>query len=123
MQTIILHQPKHRAAAVRLIGLAPDGAVVTVSPPRRSLDQNARMWAMLSSVSRQLEHNGTKYPPETWKAIFMHALGHQIRMVPGLDGEPFPLGYRSSRLSKEQMSDLMEFITAEGIRRGVDFSR
>lgn len=120
MQTIILHHPQHRAAATRLVGLAPEGSVVTVSPPRRSLDQNAKMWAMLGEWARQVDHGGRKYDAETWKAIFMRALGHEVRMVPDLRGEPFPVGFRSSHLSKAQMADLITFIQSEADARGVD---
>jgi hypothetical protein len=52
----------------------------------------------------------------------MHALGHSVRFEMGLNGEPFPVGFRSSQLTKAQMSDLMEFMSAWAAERGVIFS-
>ena len=52
----------------------------------------------------------------------MHACGYAIRFEMGLNGEPFPVGFRSSQLSKAQMTDLIEFILAWGTERGVRWS-
>jgi len=51
-QTVILRSSQQRDLAKRLIDAAPDGAVVTVKDATRNLDQNSRMWASLSDVSR-----------------------------------------------------------------------
>ena len=123
MQTIILRGEAQRDLARRLIAAAPADAVVTIRPASRNLDQNAALWAMLSDVSRA-KPEGRKWTPETWKAAFMHALGHQVQFAEGLDGSgPFPLGFRSSRLSQAQMSDLLTTIAEYGDRHGVRWSR
>lgn len=119
--TVILLGAYSRAEARRLIDAAPNGAVVNVRPERRSTDQNAKLWAMLSDVSRAMPE-GRKHPPETWKALFMHACSYPVQFEVGLSGEPFPIGFRSSRLSKTQMSELIEFILAWGSERGVRWS-
>jgi hypothetical protein len=54
--------------------------------------------------------DGREHTPEVWKCIFMQALGHEIRFIHGLDGEPFPYGFKSSKLNKAQMTALMEYI-------------
>lgn len=119
MQTIILHGKSQRELAKQLIDRAPQDAVVRVSEPTRNLDQNARMWAMLSDVSRA-KPEGRHWTPETWKAAFMHSLGHQVQFCEGLDNSgPFPLGFRSSRLSVRQMADLITVISEYGDRHGV----
>ena len=89
-----------------------------LSPPARSTDQNAKMWAMLSDISRA-RPEGRTHIPEVWKQIFMAALGYEVAFVMGLDNQPFPVGFKTSRLSKEQMSDLIEFIYEYGARHGV----
>jgi len=77
---------------------------------------------MLSDVSRA-KPEGRKWTPETWKAAFMHALGHQVRFCEGLDGSgPFPLGFHSSRLNKQQMADLITTIIEYGDRHGVKWT-
>ncbi len=121
-QTIILRGPTQRDLAHRLIDGAPPDTVVKLSEETRTLDQNAKLWAMLSDVARA-RPEGRVWPPETWKAAFMHFLGHEIMWQPGLDGRtPFPAGFRSSRLTKPQMRDLIECIYAYGDSHGVRWS-
>lgn len=119
-QTIILTNGYRRNEAKRLIDRAPYGYVVKVKPPTRSGAQNDRMWAMISDISRA-KPEGRTHTPEVWKGLFMQACGHAVQFVNGLDGNPFPVGFRSSRLTKEQMSDLLEFIAAYGAQHGVAF--
>lgn len=121
-QTIILRGLTQRDFAVQLIGAAPDGAVVNIRKANRSNDQNAKMWAMLSDVSRA-NPEGRDLTTELWKAAFMHALGHEVKFCDGLgDSGPFPVGFRTSRLNKAQMSDLIEFIYEYGSRHDVAWS-
>lgn len=120
-QTVILASAMQRGLAKRLIDEAPAGCVVSIALPKRTLDQNARMWAMLSDISRAAP-DGRKRTPEVWKTLFMHALGHETRFEMGLNGEPFPVGFRSSRLNKSQMADLITFISEYGDRHGVEWS-
>ncbi len=121
--TVRLTGDAQRQYAHRLIEAAPAYAIVTVRAGDRTLDQNALMWALLTDVSRA-KPEGRQWPPETWKAAFMHSLGHQIAFAEGLDGSgPFPLGYRTSKLNKKQMSDLIETIYEYGARHGVNFEQ
>jgi hypothetical protein len=122
MQTAILRGDVQRAFAKRLIDKAPVDAVVTIREATRSTDQNAKMWAMLSDISRA-KPEGRRWTPETWKAAFMHVLGHQIQFCEGLDDSgPFPVGFRSSRLTVRQMADLITTIQEYGDRHGVAWS-
>ena len=120
-QTVVIDSQYRRDLAHKLVAAAPVGAVMTISPAKRSTDQNARFWAMLSDIARA-KPEGRVHTPEAWKALFMHALGHSVRFEMGLNGEPFPVGFRSSKLTKGQMSDLMEFMSAWAAERGVIFS-
>ncbi len=121
MQTLILDSRYRRDQAHKLIDAAPVNAVLTIAPPKRTIPQNSRFWAMLSDVSRA-KPEGRTHTPETWRDLFMHAMGHSVRFEMGLNGEPFPAGFRSSKLTVAQMGDLMEFIAAWGAERGVTFS-
>lgn len=121
-QTVVLRDARARDKACALIGAAPNMAVVRIAPPNRSTAQNDCMWAMLSDVARA-KPEGRRWTPETWKAAFMHALGHQVQFAEGLDGSgPFPLGFRSSRLSVAQMADLITCISEYGDRHGVEWT-
>ena len=51
----------------------------------RTLDQNSRLWAMLTELSRQVEWYGQRLRPEEWKDVMTAALKKQ-RAVPGIDG-------------------------------------
>lgn len=117
-QTIILHGPSQRTFAKSLIENAPQDAVLTIREAKRTDDQNAKMWAMLSDLSRA-KPEGRIHTPEVWKALVMHACGHAVQFELGLNGKPFPTGFRSSRLTKTQMSDLIEWIYAYGAEHGV----
>lgn len=121
-QTIILGTERAAKEAVRVIIAAPRGSVLNVKPPKRTIDQNSKLWAMLSDVSRA-RPDGRELTPDVWKALFLHALDQSIRFEMALDGNGMvPIGFRSSRLSKEQMSDLIETIYEYGARHGVVWS-
>lgn len=120
-QTIILAGDRARRRAHALIDKAPDRAVVAIKPESRSGAQNDRLWAMLSDISRA-KPMGRRYTPDDWKAIMMNACGWECQFLEGLDGRPFPQGFRSSRLTKEQMSNLIEYMLAFGAEHGVIWS-
>ena len=121
MQTVILRGQSQRDLAKSLIDKAPVDAVVKISPAARTPSQNDKFHAMLGDVSRA-KPEGRVHTPDVWKAIFMNALGYEVAFQQGLNGEPFPMGFRSSRLTKAQMSDLIEFIYEYGARHNVLWS-
>lgn len=121
-QTVILRGLEQRALAANLIKVAPQDAVVTIKEGTRTISQNSMLWACLSDIARA-KPEGRSMSPEMWKAAFMSALGHEIVWQPGIDGSPpFPAGFRTSRMSKSQMADLLTFILAYGDRHGVRWS-
>lgn len=100
---------------------APDGFRLEIAEPKRSTDQNAKLWATLTDIARQRPvHNGVKMTPDLYKAVFMQALGREMVMLPTLNGDGFfPIGHRSSELSKAEFSDLLELIHAWAAQNGV----
>ena len=122
-RALLILGPTTRERAHHWIGIAPDGTRLEFKQPKRSLDQNAKLWATLTDVARQKEHCGRRYSPNDWKCLFMHAIGREQRFIPSLDEKSFlPLGLSSSDLSKAEMSELIEFILAWGAQNGVVFS-
>ena len=117
-QIVPLTNSYRRKLAHKLIDCAPYGYVVSIAKPKRSNDQNAKLWATLGDISRA-KPEGRSMTPDLWKAVFMQALGHEQQFLNGLDGLPFPMGFRSSKLDKSQMSDLIEFIHAYAAKHGV----
>jgi len=120
-QTVILHGPSQRAFAKTLVDRAPQGAILTVREANRTTEQNDKMWSMISDISRA-KPDGRTHTPEVWKALFMHACGHAVQFELGLNGQPFPTGFRSSRMTKAEMSDLIEFVYSYGAEKGVAWS-
>lgn len=119
-QTVILGTPLHRTNARLLIDRAPPGSVVTIKPPTRTLDQNALMWSLLSEISRA-KPEGRSLTPEVWKALMMHSLSHEVRFEQALDGKGVvPVGFKSSTLTKPQMSELIEFILEYAARHNIE---
>mgnify|MGYP003646458588 FL=1 len=105
--TSILNSKLNRERARNWCSQAPEGAVVTFKQVKRTLGQNDKLWAMLTEVAQQAELNGRKYKPDQWKVIFMNALGHEQDVIQGINGDWVPTGFKTSRLEKEQMSDLI----------------
>lgn len=121
MSRFILINDIVRGNAVGAVKNAPLKYLVTVSEPKRSTEANAKMWAMLADVARA-KPEGRQWVKETWKAAFMHYLGHQVQFAEGLDNTgPFPIGFRSSSLSVKQMNDLITVIQQYGDEHGVEW--
>lgn len=116
MTTLAIFTLSHEGArkrAAEAIARAPHGARVKIEEPKRTLDQNALLWPVLTAIAVQVQHAGEYRTPEEWKGLFMHACGKEVRFLPALDGKGFvPFGMRSSKLSKAEFSELLEFILA-----------
>lgn len=121
MHKVILNSDYNRQRAAALCLKAPAGFIAEIKEPTRSLDQNNKMWAMLTDISVAMPL-GRRHTPDDWKAIFMNACGWECQFVEGLDGRPFPKGFRSSELSKSQMGDLINYMQAFGDEHGVRWS-
>lgn len=119
---VVLNSQADRDRACRLVQSAPFGTRIEAKGARRTNDQNSKLWACLTDVASQVDHNGKRYTPDQWKVIFMHACGREVQFIPALDGQNFiPWGQSSRDLSKDEMSDLLEFIIAWGAENGVRF--
>jgi hypothetical protein len=120
---LILASRRERERAHAWIERAPMNCRVEFKEAKRSTDQNAKMWACLTDVARQLEWHGARLTADDWKLVFLSALKQELRMVPNIDGTGLvQLGRSSSDLSRSEMSDLIELIHEFGARHGVEFS-
>lgn len=88
--------------------------VMELRPSKRSDAQNSALWSLLGQIVKARPvHNGVQMDAETYKALFLAALGREVRFVPTLDGTSMlPLGLRSSKLTKVEFADLLELILA-----------
>ena len=118
---IVLQSSAERARATQWIAKAPPGTRVEFKATKRSLDQNSKMWASLTDVAGQVVWYGQKLSAEDWKDVFTASL-RRARVVPGIDpGTYVPLGMRTSDMTKDEMSALIELVLHFGAEHNVIF--
>jgi hypothetical protein len=88
---------------------------------QRTLDQNAKLWAMLADISRQVEWHGRYLSPEAWKDILTAAL-RKAEVVPGIDGGFVALGLSTSQMTKRELGELLDLADAFGSEHGVKWT-
>jgi len=120
-KTFILANDMVRRNAQEAIKTAPQGFFVTIKQPTRSLMQNNRLWALLTDVSQQVDWYGRKLAPQEWKDVFTAAMKKQD-VVPGIEGGFVVLGRSTSNMTKAEMNDLQEIISAFGAQHDVKWS-
>ena len=95
--------------------------VVEVRAETRSLEQNARLWAMLTDISKQVEWYGHQLTPDEWKDVFSASL-KRTKVVPGLDGGFVVCGQSTSKMTIAEMCEMQELMEAFGAQKGVRFT-
>ena len=121
-QTFILVSDFVRKNAMTAMSKAPEGYVVEIKPPVRNLDQNAKLWAMLSDVSRQVTYCDKTLSTDDWKSLFTGSL-RGFELMPNINGGGFVmLGESTSSMSKKRFSELIEMIYAFGADNSVVWS-
>jgi len=113
---VLSHQTARANASTACMS-APDGYVVTISEPKRNLDQNAYLHAAISEVAKKVPWAGRLRDVETWKrlltAAWLRARGESIEFLPALDGHGVDVVFRhTSKLTKLEFSELIEYINA-----------
>ena len=121
-QVLVLSSDAIRQKAHAWVDSAPEKTRLEFKDPKRTLDQNALLWAFLTDISKQAAHHGMKLTPEDWRFLFLDALDRETRMVPNLDGNGYvAIGRSTSDLSVREFSDLLEIIQAWGASHGIVF--
>lgn len=140
--TNIIHKPRHfwssgpsrirdvfKLAYLFATELSAIGAVEIIVRPvksRRTLEQNAKLWAMLGDISRQVEWpvNGImqKLDSEDWKALMTAAARQEIRMAQGINGGVVMLGESTKRMTVAELGDVIECMYVFGAEKGVIWS-
>lgn len=88
---------------------------------KRSDEQNRALWGLLRQITKQRPtHNNVQMSDELWKCVFMQALGVEMTMLPTLEGNGyFPVGHRSSRLTKSEFTALLELMLCWCAQQGI----
>lgn len=105
--------------------LAGHRLVITLAPETRTQAQNRLMWPLLTAYSKQLQWpiNGrlVYMTPDEWKDVLSAAFkGETVRLAMGLDGGVVMLGLRTSKFSKKQFAEWIEFLYSTAAARGVE---
>ncbi len=98
--------------------------ILSLKAETRSQAQNRLMWPILTEFSRQLEWpiNGhmSKISPDDWKDVLTAAFRREaVRLAMGLDGGVVMLGQRTSKFTKAEFCEWIEFLYATAATRGV----
>lgn len=111
----------NRAKALLGVHRAPDGYVLELREPKRTDEQNAALHGLIAQILKQRPiHRGQRMTKETYKAAFMHALGKEMEFIPALEGDGyFPMGHRTSALTKGEFTNLIEWVLAWCAREGI----
>ncbi len=98
---------------------------ITIEPITRSMEQNAKLHAMLSDIARQKTWGGKKLSVEQWKMIFVSghriATGGEVEMAVGLEGEVINLRESTAKMSVKRCASLIEYIQAWAADNDVKF--
>ena len=106
-----------RAGAIKAIHDAPDGQIVTIAPPKRSLEMNAKFHALCDDIARSgFQWAGKVRSAADWKVLLVsaHAVATKDagEIVPGIEREFVMLRESTAQMSKARGSSLIEYTVA-----------
>jgi len=116
---VILSQ-HNRKIAREMVDNAPDGHILEVRPPKRSLDSNRYYWAVLGDISEQVVP-GRSYEPSVYHEYF-RTLFLPERMVELPDGSIKMLEPSTSELNQATFSEYVEKVVMWALEHDVRFS-
>ena len=91
---------------------------------KRSHPQNRLMWHLLGQLERKARYHGYKLDKEEWKLVMLSGLRTELRLVPSLNNDGVvSLDRSSSRLSVQEMGDMITLIEAWAATNGVELVR
>ena len=123
LQFRLVHKEARRRAAAACDS-APDGWLVTVREPSRSLDQNAKFHAICTDIARSgAEWMGKPRTADQWKVLLVsgHAVAtkEEVEVIPGLEGEFINIRESTALMSVKRGSSLIEYTLAFCANHGI----
>ncbi len=97
--------------------------MLATQPKARTLDQSAKLWAISADIAKSgIEWGGLKLSKNNWFRLLVASIYGQ-KMVPALDGNGFVfVDARTSRMTKEQISEVIAFAESWAVSHGVELS-
>jgi hypothetical protein len=116
-RTFYIISSRIRDNALEAVNEAEPGSIISVSPPKRSGDQNAKLHAILTDLSRSpLTWAGKRRTVDEWKmlAVSAHAVATKEagEIIPGLEGEFVAIRESTAQMSVKRASSLIEYLMA-----------
>ena len=125
MRLTFTMRPSTRENVLARVKAAPDGWRVTLDDAVHSRAQESRFHAMLDYFIVPARHFGNQLSKDTWKSVFLHALGreqgYEVELVPSLDGsEIIAVGRSTSELSAKDYSALIDILSREAALQNIE---
>ncbi|MFD1945035.1 recombination protein NinB [Paradevosia shaoguanensis] len=131
-QSFVLATPRVMGNAIEALRDAQPYSRVTIAPPQRSIDQNAKFHAILGDIERSgFEWAGKPRKAEEWKVLLIsaHAIAtaeteddRRGQVVPGIEGEFVALRESSANMSVARASSLIEYTIAFCHLKGISLT-
>lgn len=126
----------HLRAVCASMANMPRPFSVAVGQPIKTRDQEAKYHAILTEISRQAQHVGSKWDTESWKRFTVESFVKEWnaicdpedvitsgRVVPNLTGDGVVvLGAQTRNFSRKQGSGYIEFLHKWCAENGVELS-
>lgn len=101
---------------------------IIISDIDRNQEQNAKLHAMLTDISNQVEHYGKKWNVLIWKrlctAAWLREEGENCEMIPAIDGKGFDVIYeKTSHLGIKKCASLINWVQAFGDEHAVKWKQ
>lgn len=101
---------------------------LSITDDDRSAEQNKKLHACLTDISRQVDHAGKKWNVTIWKrlctASWLREMGDSAQMIPALDGNGFDVIYeKTSKLGVKKCASLIEWVLAFGAEHQVRWTQ
>jgi hypothetical protein len=121
--SFVIEHPADRIAIRRAIETAPLGTRFELKGPQRTLDQNAKIRAMLGELAKQGVWLGEPRSPVFWKDLFSASvfIASGLEVVPGLEGGLLIFGRSTADMSVAEAMDMITYMTLWGEANGVHF--
>lgn len=127
MKRFILRTDRVRENAIAEVRRAPADAVVTLTERTRTVEQNAKLHAMISDIAASgIEWAGKRRTFDEWKVLIVsgHAVatGKPGDVIPGLEGEFVAIRESTALMGVSRCASLIEYLQAFGDQHGVVWS-
>jgi len=118
---LVIREDADRIKAAHWCSIAPVGTRIQFQRGSRSLSQNRLLWSRLTQLAEQMTWHGVRLSAEDFKDILTASL-RKSRVVPGIDPGSFVVvGLHTSGMDKEEMTLLLDLMSAFAAEHGIIF--